>query len=424
MIVASFFSHRLFSRPLLPVKTFVPSVMLALVAAPVFPSSAASTITALGDLPGGSVSSSAYGVSNDGQVVVGQSSSTVSSTGEAFKWTPSGGMVGLGLLPGGSTSYARAVSRDGTTITGDANSTAAQPSGGTEAFIYTNGVMSGLHTPFIMYQGMALNSNGTLVVSGNSSQHWTPATGVVYNTMPYTSRGVSDDGSVVVGWSSGFHAQRWTAATGVVNLPDNSASSSQAYGVSGNGKIAVGVRGNVACYWQEDGTLVTIGQTGIISTATAANYDGSIIVGRANIGPSSATAAFVWTAATGMQTLASILTAQGVSLSHWKSSQLTEVMAISDDGQYLVGNATTTGNKNEGFLVQLQPSPPPTPGVISAGTNLTISWPATGTYTLLQTTNLVSGPWTTNTSYTTSNGTNTLTIPSAGGNLFFRLRNP
>jgi len=402
------------------------AVALALVVISTGGIAAASSITPLGDLSGGSVSSSAYGVSNDGQIVVGQSSSTVSSTGEAFKWTAAGGMVGLGLLPGGSTSIARAISRDGTTIVGDANSTAAQPAGGTEAFLYANGGMSGLHSPLIMYQGMAVNSNGTLVVSGNSSQHWTPATGVVYNTMPYTSRGVSDDGSVVVGWSSGFHAQRWTAAAGVVSLTnsDNSVSSSQAYGVSGDGRIAVGNRANVACYWTENGTQVMIGQTGITSTALAANYDGSIIVGRANIGPSSGTAAFVWTAATGMQALASNLVAQGVSLSHWKNSQLTEVVAISNDGQYLVGNAATTGNKNEGFLVQLQPSPPPNLGVISAGTNLTITWPANGTYTLLQTTDLVSGPWTTNTSFTTSNGTNSLTILTVSGNQFFRLRNP
>ncbi len=423
-MMASFFNHFLQLHHLIRSSKVFPAVILSLVIVPTSPVVAASTITALGDLSGGNVSSTAFGVSNDGQIVVGQSSSAVSSSGEAFKWTPSGGMVGLGLLPGGSTSIARAVSRDGTTIVGDANSTAAQPAGGTEAFLHANGVMSGLHVPQIMYQGMAVNSNGTLVVSGNSSQHWTPAGGVIYNTVPYTSRAVSDDGSVVVGRSSGFHAQRWTAATGVVNLPDNSASSSEAYGVSGDGRIAVGNRANVACYWTANGDQVIIGQTGVISTALAANYDGSIIVGRANIGASAGTAAFIWTAAGGMQNLASNLMAQGVSLSHWKNSQLTEVVAISDDGQYLVGNAATTVNKNEGFLLQLQPTPPPLLGVTSAGNLMTIVWPANGSYTLLQATNLVNAPWTTNTSYTTASGTNSLTISPSAGNLFFRLRRP
>ena len=59
---------------------------------------AALSFTGLGDLTGGSFQSRAYGVSSDGSVVVGGSSST--SGTEAFRWTSSG-MVGLGDLPGG-----------------------------------------------------------------------------------------------------------------------------------------------------------------------------------------------------------------------------------------------------------------------------------------------------------------------------------
>ena len=62
-------------------------------------------IEGLGFLAGGSVSSAAYGVSGDGKVIVGSSRSANSGTlREAFRWTSGGGMVGLGDLPGGNFS--------------------------------------------------------------------------------------------------------------------------------------------------------------------------------------------------------------------------------------------------------------------------------------------------------------------------------
>ena len=54
-----------------------------------------------------------------------------------------------------------------------------------------------------------------------------------------------------------------------------------------------------------------------------------------------------------------------------------------------------------------------------------VSWPDTGSYTLLQNPNLAGGNWTTNTnSVTTFNGTNSIAITSPRGNLFFRLSQP
>ena len=62
--------------------------------------------------------------------------------------------------------------------------------------------------------------------------------------------------------------------------------------------------------------------------------------------------------------------------------------------------------------------------IAQAGNTVTISWPATGASTLLQTTNLAVGNWTTNTSFSSANGTNSLAITGPVGNLFFQLRNP
>ena len=54
----------------------------------------------LGFLPSGTYSQ-AFGVSADGSVIVGTGNSTVSGA-EAFRWTSSAGIVGLGVLPGDS----------------------------------------------------------------------------------------------------------------------------------------------------------------------------------------------------------------------------------------------------------------------------------------------------------------------------------
>lgn len=86
----------------------------------------------LGDLPGGDFFSEAYGVSADGNVVVGQSRGAMGD--EAFVWTHAGGMVGLGDLAGGSFgSVASGVSADGGVVVGRASGTS-----GDEAFVWTH----------------------------------------------------------------------------------------------------------------------------------------------------------------------------------------------------------------------------------------------------------------------------------------------
>jgi len=54
-----------------------------------------------------------------------------------------------------------------------------------------------------------------------------------------------------------------------------------------------------------------------------------------------------------------------------------------------------------------------------------VSWPNTGSYTLLQNSDLGGGSWTpSGYTITTANGTNSITITPATGNLFFRLSSP
>ncbi len=73
----------------------------------------------LGELPGGKVGSTGWGVSPDGGVAVGGSISALAEP-EAFRWAEATGMVGLGLLPGGLDSFAHSASAGGTVIVGRA----------------------------------------------------------------------------------------------------------------------------------------------------------------------------------------------------------------------------------------------------------------------------------------------------------------
>jgi hypothetical protein len=64
--------------------------------------------------------------------------------------------------------------------------------------------------------------------------------------------------------------------------------------------------------------------------------------------------------------------------------------------------------------------------VTHSGNSVTISWPGTGSYTLQQNNDVAAtANWTASGySVSTSNGTNSITITSPSGNLFFRLSNP
>jgi probable HAF family extracellular repeat protein len=185
------------------------------------PGYAESAFMGLGDLPGGTTESNAWGLSGDGSTVVGYSNGA--SGYEAFIWTSGGGMVGLGDLAGYERSYALAASLDGSTVVGyGADSTID------EAFIWTgSGGMVGLGD----LPGGSSNSSAT---------------------------DVSDDGSTVVGYSngaSGDEAFIWTGGGGMVGLGDLAGGTfeSNARGVSADGSIVVGYSdggsGNEAFIW-------------------------------------------------------------------------------------------------------------------------------------------------------------------------------
>jgi probable HAF family extracellular repeat protein len=127
----------------------------------------------LGALPG-SRQSSAYGITEDGLIVVGR---CYSGRDEAFMWTASTGMVGLGDLPGGSnSSWAKDVSADGSVVVG-----CSKTGIGWEAFIWdeSNGMRN---LKEVLENDFTLDLNGwTLTWANEISANGTVIVGRGYN---------------------------------------------------------------------------------------------------------------------------------------------------------------------------------------------------------------------------------------------------
>ena len=298
---------------------------------------AATGPVALDGLPG---SISAEAVSADGATVVGWFQAVTGGRIEAFHWNTATGAVGLGDLIGDEfQSESFGVSADGSVVVGTATAAGAEPGQGSrhlEAFRWTAATgMVGL---------------GDL----QGGNYWSDA------------RGVSADGSVVVGWSynASFEqeAMRWTSATGMVGLgylPKLEFPGASAADVSDDGSVVVGNSGTdtgtEAVLWTSAGGMMGLGYIPGLeaeSRAYGVSADGSVVVGQSQADNNSATSeAFVWTQANGMQRLRDVLIANGVTgLDNW---ELREASDISADGQWVVGDGINPSGQREAFLANI-----------------------------------------------------------------------
>lgn len=341
---------------------------LALLALPF--TAQAQSFTPLGDLAGGTFSSNAKGVSDDGSLVVGYGDSA--SGQEAFRWTQAGGKVGLGDLAGGGFgSSAYGLSSDGSVVVGLGNSAS-----GSEAFRWTQaGGMVGLGDLAGGTFGswaLGVNSDGSVVVgygtsaSGREAFRWTQAGGMVGlgdlagGLFESTAYGANSDGSVVVGYgrsASGTEAFRWTQAGGMVGLGDLAGGifGSSAYGANGDGSVVVGqgnnASGQEAFRWTQAGGMVGLGDLAggaFQSYAYSVNRDGSVVVGKGT--SASGVEAFRWTQAGGMQRVADWLTAAGVTVA--PGYTMKSANGVSADGSVVVGESSGPSG-TEAFIARV-----------------------------------------------------------------------
>ncbi len=323
-------------------------------------------------IPSGHTVSKAYGVSADGQIVVGYYNK---NKRRAFRWE-CGEWRDLGTL-GGSESVARSVSMDGSVVVGEARAVG----GITRAFRWTAaGGMQDLGTlggPWSVATGVS--ADGSIVVGTASTQdiwfgdyqtrafRWTAVGGMQnLGTLPRGdwsgANGVSADGSVVVGWSytsgaTGKRAFRWTADGGMQDLGTlNGYGDSEAYGVSADGSVIVGWSSAIdgtrvvtrAFRWTAAGGMQNLGTLPRAwwSVAYAVSADGSVVVGTAGPFFDGDTHAFRWTAERGMEDLnqvyASVIPAGWV---------LEAATAISPDGRYIVGYGRNPAGRTEAWLL-------------------------------------------------------------------------
>ena len=229
-------------------------------------------------------SSYAVDANHDGSIIVGRSEAQGGAFAQAFRWTSTTGLVGLGFArPGHFASEARAISQDGTTIVG-----LSRGSGKYDAIYWREGVgMQSLPdlpgSELGGSEAYGVNFNGSIVVGYSGSPlvatMWRNGQPEALGYAPGFGRSyafaVNDDGTVVVGQVSvpGDTAAVWTPARGMERLSDYLAFHGvtipegvylrECTGVSADGMTFVGNTGQAGQGQVRQGFVATIPSVGI-----------------------------------------------------------------------------------------------------------------------------------------------------------------
>ena len=331
----------------------------------------------LGDLPGGIFYSEAIHVSDGGSSVVGFSRSA--SGLEPFYWTQSNGMVGLGALPDENENnyIVSDLSGNGTVVVGtlyyDSNDSETY-----EAFRWTQseglmglGDLSNEIEPYSM--GYAVSSDGSTVIGVGWSNNfeafrWTQSDGMVglgTQNAPCgtTAMDVSNDGSVVVGYIEGGGSElypfRWSQNDGMENLSLNSLGRAMPETVSADGSA---VAGQGLTYSDERVAILWTEGSGIIESeysvdrmlglgANDVSNNGSVVVGYSYFSSEDKGEPFLWETTGSLQELDEVLENNyGLDLAGW---ELRSVSGVSPDGKTIVGYGINPDGNIEAWIASL-----------------------------------------------------------------------
>jgi len=286
-------------------------------------------------------------ISGDGLFVAGLAFNVGSADPtQIYRWSQAGGYQNIGTIPGWRFSQARAMNGDGSVLVGYVHNMAGTSA---SAFRWVSGAgfqdLGYLRPGSSLAQSVGVSRDGNVVVGISAPSvfgpieafRWTPQTGMVPVApaigSPFdetTARGVSGDGSVIVGYgnSPGTPSRpwRWTEETGI-----------------------------------EDLGLPSDATTGLL---TLANYNGSVAVGSMNF-PGNQGVPYLWNENSGFTPLLDYFSDNGVVFPTGYS--FFDVAGISDDGLTFGGVcASTDGTLPTRGWVATVPAPAPLCILLSA----------------------------------------------------------
>jgi probable HAF family extracellular repeat protein len=315
------------------------------------------TIT-LVPLPAGYDQTDARGLSRDGTTIVGtaRNNTTLHTTGWRFSTA-----TGLTPIPG-ATANARtradATSANGSLVVGWSE---ISPNSNNWQALWWGPVLGSATFTSLDSSARGVSGNGSVVVGAASfsgpqvAYRWTSSTGItslgtLSGGTSSAAYGISTDGSVIVGQSTssnGFRAFRYTGLAGMVDLgtlPGHIGSA--ALGTNINGSAIVGnslsTSGFEAVIWRTFTGMQSLGVPAgyIESSALGVDDAGNVAVGFVRQNNGGATQASMWTPATGMVDLNTYLPAIGMNLTGWT---LTRASGVSADGTTISGEGLYNG---------------------------------------------------------------------------------
>jgi probable HAF family extracellular repeat protein len=322
--------------------------------------------------PPASSISFANAISPDGSVVVGGSIDS-SGANEAFRWT-AGTMTGLGFpgCSGNCISHASGVNQQGLVV-GDVGNEPFIPD---QPYSWVNGVATplallpggtGAFVSAIAAQENVIVGTGELASGpGSPAIVWRNgvATGLsnLLAAKPISiAEGVSGDGRTVVGASiydpnnQTYKAVNWQGNT-ITPLPFLNTGDNQSFATAANadGSVIVGQSGYLntsfaAVRWVNGTPSSLGGPDGGIPTNVSVSANGLVVAGYFL---NNSYGAFRWTPADGYQNLQLLLNAAGVSTTGWKLQNVTS-FSVSGNGSTFAGSGIDPNGCEQAFIARL-----------------------------------------------------------------------